>query len=78
MINENTQDTKEHYYNKKPCSARVVAENCYGMLKGRFRIVYNRCECKLENLTLKRLGRGEGVNLNPHPPPPLTLVFQKM
>ena len=31
MFNENTQDPKEHYYNKKLCSAGVVAENCCGM-----------------------------------------------
>ena len=49
MFNENTQDPKQRYYNKKLCSARVVSENCYGMLKGRFRIIYKRCECKLHN-----------------------------
>ena len=49
MFNENTQDPKEKYFNKKLCSARVVAENCYGMLKGRFRIIYKKCECQLSN-----------------------------
>ena len=49
MFNENTQEPKERYYNEKICSARVVAESCYGMLKDRLRIIYKRCECKLEN-----------------------------
>ena len=43
MFNENTQDPKQRYYNKNLCSARVVAENCYGMLKGSFRIICKRC-----------------------------------
>ena len=49
MFNANTQDPKERYYNKNLWSARVVAEHCYSMLKGRFRLIYRRCECKLEN-----------------------------
>ena len=49
-FNENTRDLKEHYYNKKLCSARVVTENAYGMLIGRWRIIYKKCECKLYNI----------------------------
>ena len=48
--NENTRDTKERYFNKRLCSARVVTENAYGMLKGRFRILYKQTECRMFNL----------------------------
>ena len=34
-FNENTRNQKERCFNKKLCSARVVSENAYGMLKGR-------------------------------------------
>ena len=34
-FSEYTRDLKERYYNKKLCSARVVTENAYGMLKGK-------------------------------------------
>ena len=50
MFNENTRDLKERFFNKKCCSARVVTENCYGMMKGRWRIIYKKCECKLYNI----------------------------
>ena len=33
--NENTRDLQQCYFNKMLCSARVVFENTYGMLKGR-------------------------------------------
>ena len=46
-FNQNARDLNERYYNKKLCSARVVAENAYGMLKGRWQIIYKKCECKL-------------------------------
>ena len=49
-FNENMRDLKEHYCNKKLCSARLVAENSYGMLKGRRRITYKKCECKFYNI----------------------------
>ena len=48
--NEETKDPKQRWFNKKFCSARVVTENCYGMLKGRFRILYKKTECKMFNL----------------------------
>ena len=34
--NENTRDPQQRYFNKMPCSARVVSENTYGLLKGRW------------------------------------------
>ena len=46
--NEDTRDPKQRFFNKKLCNARVVTENAYGMLKGRFRILYT--ECRLYNL----------------------------
>ena len=47
---EDTKVDKERYFNKKLCSARVVTENCYGMLKERWRILYKNTKCKLYNL----------------------------
>ena len=38
-FNEYTVVPKERYFNKKLCSARVVSENCFGMWKGRWRIL---------------------------------------
>ena len=35
-----TRDPKEKLFNQKLRSARVVAENSYGMLKGRGRLIY--------------------------------------
>ena len=49
-FNENTRDPKEKYFNKKLCSARVVTENAYGILKERSRLTYKKCECKLYNI----------------------------
>ena len=46
-FNENTRDPKEKYLNKKLYSARVVTENAYGMLKGRWRLTCKKCKCKL-------------------------------
>ena len=34
---KNTSDPQQKYFNKKLCSARVVTENAFGMLKGRRR-----------------------------------------
>ena len=48
--NENTRDPRERYLNKRLCSARVVSEHAYGMLKGRWRILYKKTECKLKNI----------------------------
>ena len=47
---KDTRDPKQRYFNTKLCSARVVTENTYGMLKGRYRILYKKTECRLKNL----------------------------
>ena len=47
---ENTRDLKEKYFNKKLCSARVVTAHAYGMMKGRWRLLYKECEGKLYNI----------------------------
>ena len=49
-FNENTRDLEERYFNKKLYSARVVTENAYGMLKGRWLLIYEKCECNLHNM----------------------------
>lgn len=49
-FNENTRDPKKVYFNKRLCSARVVSEHAYGMLKGRWRILYKKTECKMKNI----------------------------
>ena len=36
------RNEKERLFNEKLRSARVVTENCYGMLKGRWRILYKK------------------------------------
>ena len=43
---------KERYFNRRLCSARVVSEHAYGMLKGRWRYLYKKTECSLDNITL--------------------------
>ena len=48
--NEETRDPQQRYLNKILCSARVVTENAYGMLKGRWRILYKKTECRMFNL----------------------------
>ena len=48
--NENTRDNQKKYFNKRLCGARVVTENTYGMLKGRWRILFKKIECQLFNL----------------------------
>ena len=48
--NGDTRDPKKHYLNKRLCSARVVSEHAYGMLKGRWRIPYKKTGCKLKKI----------------------------
>lgn len=42
-FNEITRNAKEQYLNKKLRSARAVNKNAYGMLKGPWRLIYNKC-----------------------------------
>ena len=50
LENFNCNDERERYYNIKMNSARVVTENCYGMLKIHWRILYKKAESKVFNL----------------------------
>ncbi|CAB3980691.1 Hypothetical predicted protein [Paramuricea clavata] len=45
-----TKDQKEKHFNKKLRAARVVSEHAYGMLKGRWRIIYKKTECSRRNI----------------------------
>ena len=47
---EGTRVPLERYFNLRLCSARVVSEHAYGMLKGRWRILYKKTECALHNI----------------------------
>ena len=48
--NENTRDPQQRYFNKMLCSARLVSENTYGLLKGRWHFLSKKNEAQLENL----------------------------
>ena len=48
---ENALNPKQRYYNRRLCSARVVSEHAYGMLKGRWRILYKKTDCRLGNIS---------------------------
>jgi len=39
---EGTRVTNQRYFNRRLCSARVVSEHAYGMLKGWWRILYKK------------------------------------
>ena len=43
-FNCNTNNERERYFGIKLNSTRVVTENCYGMLKSRWRILYKKAE----------------------------------
>ena len=47
---ENSKNKQHRYFNKMLCSARVVSENTYGMLKGRWRFLLKETECRLHNI----------------------------
>ena len=49
---DGTRVPKQRYFNRRLCSARVVSEHAYGMLKGRWRILYKKTECHLDNISL--------------------------
>ena len=40
--NENTRDNQKKYFNKRLCGARVVTENAYDILKGRWRMLLKK------------------------------------
>ena len=48
--NENTRDKQQRYFNKRLRGARVNTKNLYGILKGRWRILYKKTEYHLFNL----------------------------
>ena len=47
---ESTRDPRKRYLKKRLWSARIVSEHAYDMLKGRWRILYKKTECKLKNI----------------------------
>ena len=48
--NEKTRDRQQPYFNKMLCSARVVLENTYRILKGKWRFLYKKTEILPQNL----------------------------
>lgn len=48
---DTTKDATEMNFNAKLRSARVVSEHAYGMLTGRWRILYQKTECRRSNIT---------------------------
>ena len=48
--NENTRDPQQRYFNKMLCSARLVSENTYRLLKGRWHFLSKKNEAQSENL----------------------------
>ena len=49
-FSDTTRNEKERLFNEKLRSARVVTENCYGMLKGRWPILNKKIDMKLVNV----------------------------
>ena len=47
---DTTEDPAEINFNKKLRSARVVSEHAYGMLKGRWRLLYKKVDCNKKNI----------------------------
>ncbi|CAB4038440.1 Hypothetical predicted protein [Paramuricea clavata] len=50
-FDDTTKKRKERNFNKHLRAARVVSEHAYGMLKGRWRIIYKKTECRRRNVT---------------------------
>ena len=50
-FDDTTKNRKERNFNKHLRAARVVSEHAYGMLKGRWRILYKKTECRRKNVT---------------------------
>ena len=40
--NVNTRDEQQKYFSKRLCGAKVITENAYGMLTGRWRFLYKK------------------------------------
>ncbi|XP_046858673.1 protein ALP1-like [Xenia sp. Carnegie-2017] len=49
---EGMREPQKRYFNRRLYSARVVSEHAYGMLKGRWRILYKKTECHLDNIQI--------------------------
>ena len=47
---DTTGDPAEINFNKKLRSARVVSEHAYGMLKGRWQLLYKKVDCNKKNI----------------------------
>ena len=47
---DTTKNQKEVYFNKTLRAARVVSEHAYGMLKGRWRLIYKKTESRRRNI----------------------------
>ena len=47
---EGTDVPQEKYHNRFLYSARVVTENAYGMMKGRWRLLHKEVECRLDKI----------------------------
>ena len=60
VFREDTSDRRQKYFNKKLCSARVVCENPYGMLNGRFRILYKKTESTFIVRSVETLAERDG------------------
>ena len=45
-----SKDPKKRYFNVKLWSARAVTENAFGMLKGRWPLIYKKWESKMHNV----------------------------
>lgn len=54
----NAVTTKDERYNKRHCSGRVCIERAFGCLKGKWRLLQNKC----------RLKPGNALSFNPPPP----------
>ena len=48
---DTTKNQKERNFNKHLRAARVVSEHAYGILKGRWHIIYKKTECRRRNIT---------------------------
>ena len=47
---EETRVVQEKNVNKHLYRARVVTKNAYGMMKGRWRLIHKKTECRLKNV----------------------------